>query len=75
MKFRKAYILQSINTLIRTKNKLSKQIKYNNNIIINIQNNNNIKKKQILKIKKIIFNKKYNIINYRPNKKYNIPFS
>ena len=58
MKFRKTYILQSINTLIRTKNKLLRQIKYNNNNIMNIKNNNNIKKKKILKINNIIFNKK-----------------
>ena len=58
MKFRKAYLLQSINTLIRTKNKLFRQIKYNNNTIMNIKNNNNIKKKKILKINNIIFNKK-----------------
>jgi len=58
MKFRKTYILQSINTLIRTKNKLLRQIKYNNNTIMNIKNNNNIKKKKILKINNIIFNKK-----------------
>jgi hypothetical protein len=58
MKFRKAYLLQSINTLIKNKNKLFKQIKYNNNTIMNIKNNNNIKKKKILKINNIIFNKK-----------------
>lgn len=58
MKFRKAYLLQSINSLIKNKNKLFRQIKYNNNTIMNIKNNNNIKKKKILKINNIIFNKK-----------------
>lgn len=46
MKFRKVYLLQSINSLIKNKNKLFRQIKYNNNTIMNIKNNNNIKKKK-----------------------------
>ena len=58
MKFKKTYLLQNIKRLLRIKNKTLKTIDDNNNMILKIQNNSHILKKNLLKIIFFIFNKK-----------------
>lgn len=58
MKFKKTYLLQNIRRLLRIKNKTLKTIDDNNNMILKIQNNTNVLKKNLLKIDFFIFNKK-----------------